>query len=51
MEENGMARSTHPPYSPDLALSDFFLFGDMKHCLRGHSFEAADKLFSAIEGY
>jgi histone-lysine N-methyltransferase SETMAR len=51
MEENEMARATHPPYSPDLAPSDFYLFGCMKHCLRGQSFEAADELFSAIEGY
>jgi hypothetical protein len=51
MEENEMARASHPPHSPDLALSDFHLFGYMKHCLRGQSFDAADELFSAIEEY
>jgi hypothetical protein len=32
-----------------LAPSDFCLFGYIKHCLRGQSFEAADDLFSVIE--
>jgi hypothetical protein len=49
MEENGIGRATHPSYSPDLAPSDFHLFGYMKHCLRGQSFEAADEFFSASE--
>jgi hypothetical protein len=46
-----MARALHSPYSPDLAPSDFYLFGYVKHCPRSQSFEAADELFSAIEGY
>jgi histone-lysine N-methyltransferase SETMAR len=29
----------HPPYSPDLAPSDFHLFGPMKEHLRGQKFE------------
>ncbi len=29
----------HPPYSPDLAPSDFFLFGPVKDALRGVKFE------------
>jgi histone-lysine N-methyltransferase SETMAR len=49
MEDNGMTRATHPPYSPDIAPSDFCLFAYMKYCLRGQSFEAADELFSATE--
>ena len=28
----------HPPYSPDLALSDFHLFGPLKASLRGRKF-------------
>jgi hypothetical protein len=48
-KENEMARAPHPPYSPDLATSDFYLCGYMKHCLRGQSFEAPDELFSASE--
>jgi histone-lysine N-methyltransferase SETMAR len=51
MEENVMERAPHPLYSPDLAPSDFCLFGYTKHCLRERSFGAADDLFSAIDGY
>jgi hypothetical protein len=40
----------HPPYSPDLAPSDFYLFGDVKRCLAGLSFEDADQLLAAVEG-
>lgn len=32
----------HPPYSPDLALSDFHLFSALKDHLSGHRF-AGDK--------
>jgi histone-lysine N-methyltransferase SETMAR len=49
MEENGLERAIHPPYSPHLAPSDFHLFKHVKHCLRGQSFEAADELFLAID--
>lgn len=32
----------HPPYSPDLAPSDFWLFRNMKKVMRGRMFESAD---------
>lgn len=32
-------RVDHPPYSPDLAPSDFWLFGEMKGRMRGRTFE------------
>jgi transposase len=35
MEENGMARDPQPPYSPDLAPSEFYLIGHVTHFLRG----------------
>jgi hypothetical protein len=38
----------HPPYSPDIAPSDFFLFGYLKHKPQGCSYDSADELFSAI---
>jgi hypothetical protein len=38
------------PYSPDLAPSDFYLFGYVKRCLAGLSFEDADQLLAAVEG-
>jgi hypothetical protein len=30
IEQNGMKRASHLPYSPDLTLSDFFLFDHIK---------------------
>jgi hypothetical protein len=41
MKENELERAIHPPYSQDLAPSDFNLFSHVKHCLRGQSFEIA----------
>jgi exoribonuclease R len=49
MEENGLERVIHPSYLPDLALSDFYLFSHVKHCLRGQSSEMADELFLSID--
>jgi histone-lysine N-methyltransferase SETMAR len=49
MEENGPERGIHPPYSPDLAPSDFDLFNHVKHWLRGQSFETAYELFLAMD--
>jgi transposase len=47
-EENGLRLVTHPPYSPDLAPSDFFLFGHVKNRLQGRVFESQDDLVAAI---
>jgi hypothetical protein len=44
------ATNCHPPYSPDIAPSDFHLFGYVKRCLAGLSFEDADQLLAAVEG-
>jgi hypothetical protein len=38
----------HLSYSPDLAPSDFFLFGDIKHCLQGIAFPPREELLAAI---
>jgi hypothetical protein len=40
----------HAPYSLDFAQSDFYLFGYIKKCFTGLSFEDADQLLAAIEG-
>jgi hypothetical protein len=48
--ENRMKSAPHPPYSPDLAPSDFSLFGHVKRCLASLSFEDADQLLAAVEG-
>jgi histone-lysine N-methyltransferase SETMAR len=38
----------HPPYSPDLAPSDYWLFGEMKKPLRGHQYSSLQALASAV---
>jgi hypothetical protein len=44
-----MKSAPYPAYSPDLALSDFYLSGYVKRCLAGLSFEDADRLLAAVE--
>jgi histone-lysine N-methyltransferase SETMAR len=41
----------HPPYSPDLALSDFFLFPNLKLFLAGLRFSSNQEATAAVEGY
>jgi histone-lysine N-methyltransferase SETMAR len=48
--ENRMKWAPHPPYSPDLAPSDFYLFRYVRRCLTGLSFEDPDQLLAAVEG-
>jgi histone-lysine N-methyltransferase SETMAR len=50
MAPNAMVIAAHPPYSPDLAPSDFSLMRHVKGLLRGWSFEAGERLLSAVEG-
>jgi hypothetical protein len=40
----------YTPYSPDLTPSDFYLFGYVKRCLAGFSFDDTDQLLAAVEG-
>jgi hypothetical protein len=49
MAPNAMVVGIHPPYSLDLAPSDFYLFGDVKGLVRGESFETTEQLLSAVE--
>ena len=39
----------HPPYSPDLAPCDFYLFPKLKEHLRGHHFQTIEELQKAVE--
>ena len=39
IEDLGWKLLTHPPYSPDLAPSDFHLFGPLKESMRGIHFQ------------
>jgi histone-lysine N-methyltransferase SETMAR len=48
ISRNGMKRAPHPPYSPDLVPSDFFLFGYMKRKLIGYRAESESELLVRI---
>jgi hypothetical protein len=48
MEQNSMRREPHPAYSPDLAPSDFYLFGYVKQLLSGCQFADQDSLLQAV---
>jgi histone-lysine N-methyltransferase SETMAR len=41
----------HPPYSPDLAPSDFCLFPKLKLFLAGERFSSNQEVTAAVEGY
>jgi histone-lysine N-methyltransferase SETMAR len=47
-EEKRLRLAVHPPYSPDLAPSEFFLFGYIKHCLQGIAFLSREEFLAAI---
>jgi hypothetical protein len=39
-----MTEVPHPPYSPDLAPSDFFLFPKLKMKLKGRGFQTVEEI-------
>lgn len=41
----------HPPYSPDLAPSDYWLFSDLKRMLQGKRFGSNDEVIAETEAY
>jgi len=41
----------HPPYSPDLAPSDFCLFPLLKEHLRGGRYESDDDVIQSVEDF
>jgi len=43
VKDIGFEQLSHPPYSPDLAPSDFYLFRHLKQHLRGTRFFDDDK--------
>ena len=46
LESHNMETIAHPPYSPDLAPCDFFLFPKLKVALKGHRFDSVNDLQS-----
>ena len=51
LHELGFELLLHPPYSPDLAPSDFFLFSDLKRMLAGKKFSANEEVIAETEAY
>jgi hypothetical protein len=48
LEQNGMERAPHPPYSQDLAPCDFYLFGYVRGLLAGREFADRTELEQAV---
>ncbi|EGI60951.1 Histone-lysine N-methyltransferase SETMAR, partial [Acromyrmex echinatior] len=49
--ELGYELLPHPPYSPDLAPCDFFLFPNLKKSLAGQKFQSNEEVIAATEVY
>ena len=49
--ELGYELLPHPPYSPDLAPCEFFLFPNLKKSLAGQKFESNEEVIAAMEAY
>ena len=43
-----MKKAPHPPYSPDIAPSDFYLFGYIKGKLQGEHFDSVESLLDRV---
>ena len=48
IQQCGFQQLSHPPYSPDLAPSDYFLFRVMKKFLRGKRFPSDEEVKEAV---
>jgi hypothetical protein len=51
LHELGDELLPHPPYSPDLALSDLFLFADLKKMHAGKNFSTKEEVIAETEAY
>ncbi|XP_045453244.1 histone-lysine N-methyltransferase SETMAR-like [Melitaea cinxia] len=51
IQETGFELLEHPPYSPDLAPSYFYLFPRLKERLRGKKFEDDSEVMAAVEAF
>lgn len=49
LEQKGIEKLEHPPYSPDIAPSDFYLFKCLKTWLRGRKFTDLSELQEAMQ--
>ena len=51
IEYLGWKLLTHPPYSPDLAPSDFHLFGPLKESMKGIHFQTDKEVKAAVNNW
>ena len=51
LSELGYELLPHPPYSPDLAPSNYWLFADLKNMLQGKRFGSNEEEISETEAY
>ena len=51
IDKVGFQLVPHPPYSPDLAPSDYSLFGELKKLLRGKMFESSEDLEDTVRSF
>lgn len=51
VRECGFTELDHPPYSPDMAPTDYYLFSKLKKYLRGKRFSNDDELKAAVLDY
>ncbi|GBP39242.1 Mariner Mos1 transposase [Eumeta japonica] len=51
LKDTGFSEIDHPPYSPDLAPSDYFLFSNLKKELRGRRFVDDNQMKMAVESH
>jgi [histone H3]-lysine36 N-dimethyltransferase SETMAR len=48
LEDMGWEHLEHPPYSPDLSPSDFYLFRSLEHWLRGKKFRTIEEMRESL---
>ena len=51
LSELGYEMLSHPPYSPDLLPSDYWLFADLKKMLQGKIFGSNEEVIAETEAY
>ena len=49
LDQNGINIAPHPPYSPDIPPSDFFLFGYIKNRLQEFDFDCVEDLLFQVQ--
>jgi len=51
LTDNNMTVVLHPPHSPDLAPSDFFLFPKLKMKLKGQRFQMLEEIQAQLQAF